>query len=273
MQLLRLPQTTGAPSLHVLAALGVMKPATFEKTDKHRPDRGKPLILKWFPSSSPWGEQLGCSGGHSCSRCLRVSTRQESSASDSSGFSGMNPGAFCSTPGARRWEWALCALLWALSSLKLRGFFVYPKISLHTSLASFAFGTVLSFHNYFHRMGSFKLNSIKFKEKNQHESFFWESTGLGLSPQHSSWLYEKSALSLQILCFLLAYQLHCFRQSLSSPSEHRHHFHIYMQHCQRSWAEWALKGCFIEREWKAKADGWRGQESRWTMGPRWYIKI
>lgn len=86
MQLLRLPQTTGAPSLHVLAALGVMKPATFEKTDKHRPDRGKPLILKWFPSSSPWGEQLGCSGGHSCSRCLRVSTRQESSVLDSSGF-------------------------------------------------------------------------------------------------------------------------------------------------------------------------------------------
>lgn len=45
---------------------------------------------------------------------------------------------------------------------------------------------------------------------------------------------------------------------------------------ERGWAEWsrALKSCFIERrEWKVKVDGLRGQESRWSTGPRYYIKM
>lgn len=59
-----------------------------------------------------------------------------------------------------------------LSSLKLRVFLYILK--LHTCFASFAFGTVLSFHCYFHRTWSFKLNStIKFREKINVRAFFF----------------------------------------------------------------------------------------------------
>lgn len=214
------PKSQVCPPFHVLAAMGVMKPATFEKGWQTLPRQRKTTHSEVVSFCQPLGRAAGMLWWPQLLQVfLRVSTRQESSALKlwTALGSGMNPGAFCSTPGARGWEWALCALLRALSSLKLRGFFVYSKILLHTSLASSAFGTVLSFHNYFHRMGSFKLNSIKFREKINVRAFFllvpWESTGLGLIPQHSSWLYEKSALSLWILCFYLAYQLHCFSPS------------------------------------------------------------